>query len=192
MSLTDRARQKRLLLSVIVFALVGCGDAQQPDSDDLILYGGMEQPGAWRLGNAAIEDGVLRLGVENEADIAVASQRLPPLAARGTLLLSIRAKAHGATDDLNVDLYGFGWDSPLQQLVITPAELTDQFRRYATLIRSGSSDMGIRVRLFTSSTKPILVDEVVLRPIVFLPIVDGGSLCDTSDTVLQKTKRPHQ
>ena len=165
-------------MAVVILLLCRCVDAQHVALDNIILYGGMEEPSAWRLGNATIENGVLRLLVENEEEISVATQLLPPLRGNGTLLLSIRAKADGATGDLNVDLYGFGWDSPLQELVIPTAELTTEFRRYASLIRSGSSDMGIWLRLFTSTTEPILVDEIVLRDVVALPTFESGRRCD--------------
>ncbi len=165
-SRSKHMRMKFLLAMILLLSFARCnsdGDGEQ--RRNLVLYGGMESRRAWRLQGSEITDGVLRLARTSEHTMSLASQLLPPLAENEMLLMSVTVRADSADAPLYVDLYGFGWDHPEQQIVVPVSDMSRQFVSHSVLIPSASSDMGIWLRVFTDSKSPIEIDEIMLRPI---------------------------
>lgn len=147
-------------IPVLVCMLTAC-QGPTPAHTPLIRDG-MDSPAEWRLEGCVVEGGVMMLPRAGEAGPATAMRLLPPLPDTGTLVLTVRARATDPDSALHLDLWGFGLDDPAQQLTLQPVELGADFASTTILLPSGSSDHGIWLRVFTSSTSPIEVDDIDL------------------------------
>lgn len=157
-------RHLRILLAFALI-VIGCQTSENMISTEYVLYGGMERDDVWIIDGGSIEGGVLYLQASELIPIAMVSQLLPPLSTGELLLLSVVARSSNATASLEVDLYGFGFDDPAQQLSVAPESLNGTFRPYSTILPSRSSDRGILLRLFTESRTSIEVDAISLTAI---------------------------
>jgi len=123
-----------LLSIVLLLGFSGCNsDGHGELGRNLVLYGGMESRGAWRLQGSEIAGGILSLAGTPQHTVSLASQLLPPLTENETLLMSVRVRADSAEAPLYVDLYGFGWDHPEQQIVVPATDLSPQFVSHSVL-----------------------------------------------------------
>jgi len=153
------------LVCATILIMMGCQQSNKENHTEYILYGGMEREDVWNIDGCSMEGGVLYLQSSASTTVAMVTQLLPPLSAEEQLLISVIARSPDATASLEIDLYGLGFDDPLQQLSIPAESLTFSFRPFSAIIPSGSSDRGIWFRIFTESRTSIEVDAVSLRTI---------------------------
>ena len=153
-------RRHDLLAALLVACSVVACHREEGSSATPLIRDGMDDPSEWHLDGCVIEGGVLALRRVPSGGPAMAMRLLPPLPDSGSLVLSIRCRSVGADSALYVDLWGFEWDDPRQQMSLEARELTPEFAPSGTILPSGSSNRGIWLRVFTSSTSPIEVDDV--------------------------------
>lgn len=85
---------------------------------------------------------------------------LPPLPASGSLVVAARVRAKDANGPLTVDLWGFDADDPRQQLSLQPFELPEEFQVVGSVWPSSSPTLGIWLRIYSTSTRPVEVDYI--------------------------------
>ncbi len=150
--------RRRFLLCALWF--LACH--AKPESDRVVFRDGMDAPSEWRLKGCTIEGGVMVLSRSASGLPAIAMRPIPPLPARGSLILEVRVRGPGADDGLHVDLWGEDWDDPCEEIAVPASDLGAGFTSVTGIVPSSSPDRGGWLRLVTSSTQPIEVDMVDL------------------------------
>jgi hypothetical protein len=126
----------------------------------------------WSLsGGASILSSELKLQSADGVAVSMAQCTVSGIPASDTLCFAVRAKyadGTGVAGTLYVDLQADGYDNGEQELQVTNASLTADYQVFhKNNFSTGTPPANVNVRLFTYSTRPILVDWIVVakRPV---------------------------
>jgi len=162
------AMKSRWLTSALCIAgMVAIHCSTQEPGNYHISDEGINNRLKWEVTNATIAEGSALLNSPDGLEPSQIRQVLRKLKPNTEYRLSVKARAlNTPTSQLSVDLFlDETYDSPDQELIVEPSEIEPIYRTYHRTISSGSFSDQPYVRVFTFSTVPVEVDEIVLAQV---------------------------
>jgi hypothetical protein len=137
---------------------------EAPPSDwGLVDNGGFDGTQGWTTASARIVDGKAILQKTGNYSFARLFQTLPPLEENARYVLSMRLSAESTPDEKVVaDLTAEGYQSARRKLVVLPEEISPEATTFDKVVPAEMPPDSVVLRVFTSSTKPVVVDDVSL------------------------------
>ena len=176
-----------LLAAATLWALAGCGGekpvkgeapadrmaeqgAAAPATEQagpdwgLVTNGGFDGSESWKLSTASVVDGEAVLEMTPESKFCAVSQSIVGLETNARYVLSVRARADTTPDsELLLDVIGKeGYRGGQRKLRIRPDEIGPEFRTFERVIPSDTPPRVVTLRVVSSSTVPVIVDDVSL------------------------------
>jgi hypothetical protein len=130
----------------------------------LVTNGGFDGPEGWKLSGASVADGQAVLEKAPDAEFCAVSQAIIGLEPDARYVLSVRARADATPDaELLLDVIGKeGYRGGQRKLRVRGDEIGPEFRAFERVIPSDTPPRAVTLRVVSSSTVPVFVDDVAL------------------------------
>jgi hypothetical protein len=138
------------------------GEKPPPDWG-IVVNGGFDGTEGWMKASARIADGKAILQRTGNYSFARLLQTLPHLEENARYVLSVRLSAESTPDDKVVaDLTAEGYQSARRKLSVLPEEIGPEAITFEKVVPAETPPDSVVLRVFTRSTKPVVVDDVAL------------------------------
>ncbi len=169
-----------LPIAVALLGIGGCGGKEEPpariDVEEvppvagevppdwgLVANGGFDSSEGWTTASVRFAGGTAILQKQEEFQIARAVQPIKGLEPDSKYVLSLRLNADSVPDaQVVADLVGPDYESARRKLIIHPDEIGVEPMTFEKVIFSETPPDSVALRVFTRSTKPVVVDDVAL------------------------------
>jgi hypothetical protein len=169
-----------LLIAVAILGVGGCGGKEEPAARveieetppvegeaapdwGLVTNGGFDGGEGWATASVRVVDGKAILQRNEEFQIARAIQPLEGLEPDSKYVLSLRLSADAVPEaQVVADLVGPGYESARRKLVVHPDEISTEPKVFEKIMFSETPPDSVALRVFSKSTKPVVVDDVSL------------------------------
>lgn len=129
----------------------------------MVAGGGFGGPQGWAAHSARITGGKAILQKSGEFKLARLMQKVTGLEPDSRYVLSLRLRAEQAPDaDVVADLVGPGYESARRRLAVTPEQILPRFKTFEKVVPTETPPDSVMLRVFTTSTVPVTVDDVSL------------------------------
>jgi hypothetical protein len=169
-----------LLLSIALLGVGGCGGKEEPAARveieeappvvgevapdwGLVANGGFDTSDDWATASVRFVDGRAIFEKKEAFQIARAIQSIEGLEPDCKYVLSLRLSADSVPDaEVIAGVVGPGYESARRRLVVHPDEITTEPKTFEKIMFSETPPDSVALRIFTRSTKPVVVDNVSL------------------------------